>query len=305
MKKQKILALIPLTIAGGLLLYTWSIILFTDIIATWRHYAGLLLFLPLPCLQIKKFKAGLWATGLYFVVGTCNLFSLTPDITTHSYGINIGTLDLSIPAFQLLPFGLLIIYFIVNFNSFVKIYVGHKFKDSASKKESIPISKWKLADLVINSQDIDLEDIYSCWQWRLQGPKGLVLISKLGDIMFLVGMDDCIYWLQTDSGDLTKVADNREHFEQLLQEDENLDQWFLPALLDKLHIAGKSLGKNQVYSYKKMPVIGGEYSIENMDPVDISVHFAFSGQICEQIQNLPDGTKVKITFNPGNNKANS
>jgi hypothetical protein len=299
MKKEKILALIPLTIAGGLLIYTWSIFLFTDIVATWRHYVGLLLFLPLPYLQIKKFEAGLWATGSYFMVGTCNLLSLTPDVTTHSFGINIGTLELSTPAFQLLPLGLLIIYFIVNFNSFVNIYVEHKFKDSKSKKESINISKWKLVDLIVNSQDVDFEDICSCWLWKLQGPKSLVLISKLGD-MFLIGDNDCIYWLQTDSGDLIRIADNLKHFEQLLQEDENLDQWFLPALLDKLVNAGKTLSKNQVYSYKKLPVIGGEYSIENIDPLDISVHFAFSGQICEQIQNLPDGTKVKITFKPSN-----
>ena len=298
MKKQKNLALIPLLIVSGLLIYTWSIIIFTDIVATWRHYVGLLLFLPLPYLQIKKFEAGLWATGSYFIVGTCNLFSLTPDITTHSYGINIGTLELSTPAFQLLPFGLLIIYSIVNFDSFVNIYVEHKFKDSESKKGSVNISKWKLADLIVDSQDIDLEDICSCWQWKLEGSKSPVLISKLGD-MFLIGDDNCIYWLQTDSGDLTKIADNLKHFEQMLQEDKNLDQWFLPALLDKLVNAGKLLGKNQVYSYKKLPVIGGEYSFENIDPLDISVHFAFSGQICEQIQNLPDGTKVKITVKPG------
>jgi hypothetical protein len=297
MKKQKILALIPLIIAGSLLVHTWSIILFTDIIATWRHYVGLLLFLPLPYLQIKKFEAGLWATGSYFIVGTCNLLSLTPDITTHSFGINIGALELTTPAFQLLPFGLLIVYFIVNFNSFVNIYVDHKFKDTESKNESVSTSKWKLADLIVNSQDVDLEDICSCWQWRLRGPKSLVLISKLGD-MFLIGNDACIYWLQTDSGDLTRIADNLEHFEQLLQKDENLDQWFLPSLLGKLANAGKILAKNQVYSYKKLPVIGGEYTIENIDTLDISVHFAFSGQICEQIQNLPDGTKVKITFKP-------
>lgn len=41
-------------------------------------------------------------------------------------------------------------------------------------------------------------------------------------------------------------------------------------------------------------VLGGDYSIENIDPVDISVHFAFTGQICEQISGLPDGTKFNI-----------
>ncbi|MBN9386313.1 MAG: DUF1851 domain-containing protein [Chitinophagaceae bacterium] len=153
---------------------------------------------------------------------------------------------------------------------------------------------YTLQDLTIDFQDIDLEDICSCWQWRLSTLKNLVLISKMGD-MFLLGKDDGVYWLQTDSGELTKIAQSLDHFEQLLADEANIDNWFLPLLLEDLIVAGKVLKENEVYSYRKLPVIGGEYSIDNIDPVDVSVHFAFSGQICEQIQNLPDGTKVKIT----------
>ncbi|MFH5972291.1 T6SS immunity protein Tdi1 domain-containing protein, partial [Clostridium perfringens] len=65
---------------------------------------------------------------------------------------------------------------------------------------------------------------------------------------------------------------------------------------EKLITAGKTLKENEVYSYKKLPVIGGAYSIDNIDPTDMSVHFAFSGQICEQIKDLPDGTKVNIKY---------
>jgi len=153
----------------------------------------------------------------------------------------------------------------------------------------------KLEDVTLDFQNLDLEDICSAWQWLLLEQKSLILISKLGD-MFLLGRDNCIYWLQTDCGDLVKIANDLEHFETLLCKEEYLDNWFLPKLLMQLEMAGKSLGPNEVYSFKKLPVIGGEYSVENIEPTNISVHFAFAGQICEQIQNLPDGTKVKINF---------
>jgi len=159
---------------------------------------------------------------------------------------------------------------------------------------------FRLEDVTINFQDLDLEDICSAWQWRIQEQRSLILISKLGD-MFLLGKDDCIYWLQTDSGGLTKIADNLEQFEYLICQEENLDNWFLPELIKRLEEAGKILGPNQIYSYKKLPVMGGDYSVENIEPTDISVHFAFSGQICEQIQELPDGTKVRITFKKNSN----
>ena len=125
--------------------------------------------------------------------------------------------------------------------------------------------------------------------------KGVTAISALGDI-FLLGNDGAVYWLQTDAGDLTKVADSLEQYEQFLSDEEKVDNWFLPLLVEKLLAAGKTLKENEVYSYKKLPVIGGEYSVENIEPTDMSVHFAFSGQICEQIANLPDGTKVNIKY---------
>ncbi|MEX6691054.1 DUF1851 domain-containing protein [Danxiaibacter flavus] len=143
--------------------------------------------------------------------------------------------------------------------------------------------------------DIDFDDILSCWQWRLADMKAVATVSALGDI-FLVGHDDAVYWLQTDSGDLTKVAETLEEYEQLLGDEENIDNWFLPLLIENLLASGKMLKENEVYSYKKLPIIGGEYSVDNIEPTHMSVHFAFSGQICEQIKDLPNGTKVNIKF---------
>lgn len=133
MNRQKTLALTPLIIVTGLLIYTWSIIIFTDIVAVWRHYVGLSLFLPLPYLLFKNFKTGLFATGIYLVLGTFNLFSVTPSITTSIFGLKIVSIDLSTPPLQLLTLGLLILYCVLNFNSFVTIYVDYKVKDDGSK----------------------------------------------------------------------------------------------------------------------------------------------------------------------------
>ena len=150
-----------------------------------------------------------------------------------------------------------------------------------------------LKQLTKDITNVDLDDILLCWQWRLAGMKGVVTISALGDI-FLLGDDDAIYWLQTESGDLTKVADTLEQYQHFLGNEEKVDNWFLPLLVGKLLAAGKTLKDNEVYSYKKLPIIGGEYTVENIEPIDMSVHFAFTGQLCDQIKDLPDGTKVDI-----------
>ena len=144
---------------------------------------------------------------------------------------------------------------------------------------------------------IDLADICSAWQWLIEDAKSVILVSSIGD-MFLLWKDNCIYWLQADSGLLTKVANSTSEFEELLSDEDKVDEWFLPLLVEKLINAGKILKDSEVYSCKVMAILGGEFSVENIDPVNISVHFAFTGQICEQIRNLPDGTKVNIRFKP-------
>jgi hypothetical protein len=152
-----------------------------------------------------------------------------------------------------------------------------------------------LKQLTKDIATVDLNDILYCWQWLLTDMKAVSTISVLGDI-FLVGTDNAVYWLQTDSGHLTRTADTMLQFEEFLGDDEKIDNWFLPSLVEQLLAAGKNLKENEVYSYKKLPVIGGEYSIDNIEPTDMSVHFAVSGQICERIKDLPDGTKVNIKF---------
>jgi hypothetical protein len=95
-----------------------------------------------------------------------------------------------------------------------------------------------LEQLTKDITNIDIDDILSCWQWRVAEMKAVVTISCLGDI-FLLGHDDAVYWLQAESGDLTKVAASLEQYQQLLHDEEKIDNWFLPLLVEKLLVAGK------------------------------------------------------------------
>jgi hypothetical protein len=79
-----------------------------------------------------------------------------------------------------------------------------------------------------------------------------------------------------------------------LLDDDNVDNWFLPSLIEDLLHAGKLLQANQVYSFKKLPVIGGDYSVDNLEPTNLSAHLEFIGLIHQQIKDLPDGTQMRI-----------
>ena len=64
-------------------------------------------------------------------------------------------------------------------------------------------------------------------------------------------------------------------------------------LTTQLQLSDKKLKDGQLFSYKKLPIIGGDYSLDNFEPTDMEVHFSFAGQIHNQVKDLPVGTKIK------------
>jgi hypothetical protein len=150
-----------------------------------------------------------------------------------------------------------------------------------------------LNDLIRDIANIDQSDLLSAWQWKLEKGMKIVMITNLGDL-FLQDENGSIFWLLSDGGELKKIADNYSQFQQMLLEEEMIDNWCLPLLIEKFVNAGMTLQPNEVYSPLKMTVLGGTYDTSNFKPTDMSVHFQFTGVICEQIKDLPDGTKVTI-----------
>jgi len=122
MTKQKILRSIPLIIVAGLLIYCWTIILSTEILATWRHYVGLGLFVIIIFFYFKSFKLTAIGTGLYLLLATFNVLAMTAEIGTS--WLRIGPVET--PHIQLLSLGLFILFFIINFDPLVDMYLDYK-----------------------------------------------------------------------------------------------------------------------------------------------------------------------------------
>jgi hypothetical protein len=150
-------------------------------------------------------------------------------------------------------------------------------------------------DLCKNLDKINAKDLLAAWKWRTGEIRSVVLVTLLGDAFFL-GNDKAVYWLQTDVGDVTRVAGSLEEFDDMLTDEETVEDWFLTPVLEELYEAGKTLKENEVYSYKLLPVLGGEYEANNIEPTDIKIHFSTTGRICEQIEDLPDGAEVDINL---------
>jgi len=88
------------------------------------------------------------------------------------------------------------------------------------------------------------------------------------------------------------VAKERESFSERLTKPDFVMQYFAVNLVAPLIKSGAGLEQNQVFGWIQPPVLGGEYSSDNLEPTDASVHVSILGQIFQQVKDLPDGASI-------------
>ncbi|MBB1286345.1 hypothetical protein HRH25_18320 [Flavisolibacter sp. BT320] len=122
MSKKKVLFLIPFLLVAGFLLFCWTKILAGDIIATWRHYVGLLLFVGIIFLFFIDFKKSVIGLVVFLLLATFNALAITPAITTT--WLNIG--EHSTPPIQVPSLGILVLFSILNMETLIDIQLDYK-----------------------------------------------------------------------------------------------------------------------------------------------------------------------------------
>jgi len=148
-------------------------------------------------------------------------------------------------------------------------------------------------DYLIDHRSFDWPSLFAEWTWLVPSEFTVWLMNRFGDL-FLVFDNGSIQMLDIGAGSLTQVANSRDDFRAKVDEDDNGNYWFMIPLVDQLVAAGITLREGQCYSYKKPPVLGGDYSVENACVLPIAEHYGAFGSIHKQIKDLPDGTQVVI-----------
>jgi hypothetical protein len=149
-----------------------------------------------------------------------------------------------------------------------------------------------LDDLTVNFGHLKREAVLEDWHWLIGRAKQPILLTALGDAFLQEPEDNTVHFLDAGSGELSEVVDSFEEFQALLRDNEFVTNFFLPGLIVNLRKAGKTLQPGEIYSYTHPPVLGGECAVENFEPANIEVHFSITGQLCEQVANLPEGTPI-------------
>jgi hypothetical protein len=148
-------------------------------------------------------------------------------------------------------------------------------------------------DYLIDQSGLDWAQLLSSWRWLVPPEFSVWLMNRFGDL-FLTLPDGSIHMLDVGGGSLTKLAESRDEFSRVIDEDGNADAWLMIPLVDQLVTTGRVLEPGQCFSFVTPPILDGEYSVKNTMIVPISEQFGLYASYHEQLRGVPDGTKVVI-----------
>jgi hypothetical protein len=142
-------------------------------------------------------------------------------------------------------------------------------------------------DYLLDASDRNWPALLTDWNWILPARFTLWLANRYGDL-FLIPEDGSVCMLDVGAGTFKRLADDRDEFAALLRQPGNAGEWLMIPLVDACVAAGLKLPPGHCYGYKKPPVLGGDYTVENTEVVDLSQHYSVLGQLHAQIWELPE-----------------
>jgi hypothetical protein len=151
------------------------------------------------------------------------------------------------------------------------------------------------SDIVFVPDSELADEAQAAWSWLVPGPWRVLVCAMVGGIFLETGAGN-VRRLDVGAGVVEDVADSVEAFEAIMRSDDPVvEEWFLPALVEALHEAGKRPGPGQAYWFIIPPIfVEGKYSADNMAIVPVREQLLFSADVHKQIADLPDGAKVQI-----------
>ncbi len=148
-----------------------------------------------------------------------------------------------------------------------------------------------LEDLTIDPEGIDPVALLADWEWAMESLMLPVLVTVMGDV-FAQSDSGEVCFVDVVGGEVVPVCDSSETFEEALDDDEFVAEFFYPQRVQELRDAGLKLSGRQVFSHKLPLVVGGEDEVANFETADAIVHVSIHGQIHRQVKDLPDGAEI-------------
>ena len=94
--------------------------------------------------------------------------------------------------------------------------------------------------------------------------------------------------------DCARIAADLASFDKMARDPDFIEDWDMLRLVDLARQGCGALEPGTVYHLVIPAVLGGRYDADNFRSISLSELVAVSGDMAQQIANLPDGAQVTI-----------
>ena len=138
-----------------------------------------------------------------------------------------------------------------------------------------------------------VEEIRESWGWVGIDPIEVVGENDFGNLM--IKDVEGKYWrLCPEDVYCEVVAENREKLDALSTDQEFLEDWYMKALVEVAKDTLGPLEEGRKYYLVIPGALGGEYVISNIKTAPLVEIIRYSGDVGEQIKDLPDGAQINL-----------
>jgi hypothetical protein len=138
-----------------------------------------------------------------------------------------------------------------------------------------------------------LKSINKAWGWTNIKAVEIIDQNDFGNYIFRA--EDSSYWrILPENPEFVKIANNSNEYRKLKEDAEFQSDWKMKALVSAgIQKFGK-LDEGRKFCLKLPAYVGGEYSYENLGTLPQLEQISFSGDLAQQINDLPDGSKIEL-----------
>lgn len=123
----------------------------------------------------------------------------------------------------------------------------------------------------------------------------ILAINLFADV-FVADSHGHIHKLETSHGKIRRIANSEADFQNRCSDvnSEESGDWLLKKLVDQCRDCGLVPRSGQCYAFTILPILGGEYDVENIYVGSFNERINFLSYMYCQLKDLPDGTQVSI-----------
>jgi hypothetical protein len=132
------------------------------------------------------------------------------------------------------------------------------------------------------------------WEWIGLDGKTPMFTSAFGNVFLRAA--DGFWFLDRLAGTLTRPWDTAGQLQDELDTPEGQSVYLSAGLVWAANELGVVPSDAQVYDFAVPPILGGEQIVTNVEVVEFTVALGMSGQIHEQLRDVPPGTPIRLHF---------